>query len=111
MQQNNQRVAGGCQGRMMLAPIMEIGALLLDVESDRRVCGTGAAVMNCLGRGDERQLPTLGPEAPAPIHVLAIHEERFVEHADLVHGFAPDEPEATAENVRWTFGLVRPMRE
>ena len=80
----------------MLGEKAQVAAQVLAVEPTavRR-----AAHVDDLGAGEEEHLPARRAEAVAPVRLLAEHEERLVEQADLVGGRAPHEQRGAVEPV------------
>ena len=83
----------------MFAPVVQNRLLLRDREANRIRCGDFASVMNRSRAGKEDDLPSCLPAAAAPIHVVAIHEEVFVEQAHFVEGLAADHREASHDHI------------
>ena len=95
----------GCQegklsgAAMMLEPILRVGEALFEVEAQRSVGGTGAAIVNGLGVGEEYDLVAGLAETVAPVDILSVHEEVGVERADSVDRSAPDQNEPAVEHL------------
>ena len=62
--------------------------------------------MNRSRAGKEYDLPSRLPAAAAPIHVVAIHEQVFVEQAHFVKGLAPDHRKASHQHVHGQRAVV-----
>ena len=70
----------------------------LEVEAYWSLPGACAAVVERPGGWVEHDTPALRVEPMAPVDVLAVHEEAFVETANIIHGGLPRHPEPTIEN-------------
>jgi hypothetical protein len=95
----------------MLLPVLEVGALHFDKESNWVIGRAGAAVMNGVGSGDIRQFPAAFMESFAPVHIFAVHEEVLIEESDLRNGSLARQPEATAEDVDLFEFILWPERK
>lgn len=84
---------------MMFLPILKAGSDHFDIEPDRVIGGTGAAVMDSLGLGTEEDPPSSIPKPLAPIDILSIHKEILVKEADLVQRVAPYHPDAPVDHI------------
>ena len=85
------------QERMVLPPVVQYGALLRD-------CKVNGKWRRCLAPVVDRSriwikdyLPSGIPGTPAPIDVIAIHEQVFIEQSDLIKSFSTNHRE-TAHN-------------
>ena len=85
---------------MMLLPITQDGTLLGNRHPDRvLLCAAAPSVMNRLCLRKEYYPPTGIPTTLAPVHIFGIHEESFVEEAELIDGLASGQPKAAYQNV------------
>ena len=91
---------------VMFAPVIENGFLLRDREAHRIRCGDFASVMNRPRAGKEDDLPSRLPASAAPIDVVAIHEEVFIEQAHFVEGLAADHREASHDHIHGKRAVV-----
>ena len=83
----------------MFAPIVQNRPLLRDRKANRIRGGDFAPVMNRPSAREENYLPSRLPAAPAPIHIIAIHEQVFIEQAHFVESFAADHREAAHQDI------------
>src|SRR5580692_7816748 len=84
---------------MMFRPVMENRPLLRDGEAHRiRSCGL-ATIVNCLSARIKNDSPSGISRTAAPIYVIAIHEQVFVEQANRIEGFAADEGETSDDYI------------
>jgi hypothetical protein len=64
---------------VMLGPAVQDRPLLRDRKANGIRRRGLASVMNCLCARVEHDLPSFIPTAPAPIHVIAIHKQTFIQ--------------------------------
>src|SRR5262249_16892118 len=87
------------QEAMMFAPIMKHRPLLRHCKAHGIRCGDFAAVMNCLCTREKDYLPSRIPTTPAPINIITVHKQVFIQQAYGLKGFATHHGEATNQNV------------
>ena len=94
----------------MFVPIMEQRPLLRDFKSDRIGRRATTTIVNCLAEREEYYRSARHPRTAAPIDVLTIHEEVFVEWAYSLHGFASNHPETPYQDLDREHAVMRKQR-
>src|SRR5580704_1121046 len=84
---------------VMLFPVAQNRALLGDCKANWIGGRDFAPIVNSLPARIKYYLPSGIPRTPAPIHVIAVHEQVFVEQANLIEGFATDKGETSDYNI------------
>ena len=83
----------------MLSPIVQYGALLRNREVDREGSGRFATVVDGPGAGIEDDIPACIAGTPAPVHIIAVHKQTFVEQPHLIQRFAANHREAAHDDI------------
>src|SRR5262249_54767986 len=73
---------------VMFRPIIKHGLLLSHGKANRIRGRNLAAVVNGAGAGKEHDLPARLPAPMAPIDIIAVHEQTFVQKPHPIEGFA-----------------------
>ena len=92
---------------VVLRPIVQDRALLRDCKVGRKRSRCFAPVMDCTRTGIKEYLPPSIPCAPAPIDVIAIHEQAFIEQADLIKGCLANHREAAHDDIDVECAVMR----
>src|SRR5205085_4979366 len=71
------------EAAVVLAEIGDLGAVEVDVAAGDGLVAAAAAVVDDPRRRLVPDLPAGGLEAPAPVQLLAVHEEALVQQPDL----------------------------
>ena len=80
---------------MVFGPVVQYRALLRDGKAHWIWRRDLATVMDRLSARIKNYLPSSIARAPAPVDVIAIHEQAFIEQSYFVKGFATDHGKTT----------------
>ena len=89
---------------------MKDGSLLCHCEAYWILSSGLAPVMNCLSARMKNDLPSGISRAPAPIHIIAIHEQVFVEQPNRFEGFAADKGETSDYYIHGQCPVMREVK-
>jgi hypothetical protein len=78
---------------------MKMGSLLFYRQTHNLRPRAAASVMDSLRTWDKNHLPIRVPASPAPIHVLAVHEEALVQQSDILDSLSSQHPEAPDQDI------------
>ena len=87
------------QKGVVFLPIAQDGTLLCDSEVLWERCRRLAAIMDRLRARIEHYLPSCATCPAAPVNVVAIHKETFIEQTDLVKCLAADHGKTTNDDI------------
>jgi len=66
--------------------------------------------MDSLRTWNKHYLPIRVPASPAPIHVLAVHEEALVQQSDIFDSLSSHHPEAPDQDVHRRDFIMRKVK-
>src|SRR5580658_2391857 len=98
------------QPAAVLSPVLKVSVTLFQVETNRRVGGTGSAVMNRFGVGEKNNSLSRLVKPVAPIDILSVHEELRVERSDPIQGASANQDEPAVQYLDRRSRLVIKIR-
>src|SRR5581483_6370595 len=91
---------------VVFGPIMDHGSLLCKSEAHRIRGGDFAAVANRLCAGEENDFPSGLPTPPAPIDIIAVHEQVLIQQSHRVEGFPSDHRKTAHQDIDRACSIV-----
>src|ERR1035438_5933274 len=95
------------QRRMVLRPIVQHGALLRDRKVNGKRRRGLASVVDGTRTGIKNHLPSGIPRTPAPIDVIAIHEQAFIKQSYVIKCFSTNHGETTHDDIHGACAVMR----
>src|SRR5215469_15429062 len=92
---------------MVLGPIVQHRSLLRDSKANRKRSGRFASVVDRLCIRTKNYSPSGIPRTPAPIDVVTIHEQAFIEQPYFIERLSANHREASDDNIYGKSAVVR----
>src|SRR5271165_1250824 len=105
--QHRRFVPYAAEAAMMLSKILQISPPHLNVEASRRLSGARRSVMQRFRFGIKNYPPSCLSKAIAPVNILAVHKELFIQPAHLGKSPQPHHPKPACQHLDIVNRVVR----
>jgi hypothetical protein len=106
VEDKNEKISRPSEPTAMFSPELPIGAAQFQVEANRRIGRTCSAIVNRFRVGEEDNLFSCLAETIAPVNVLSVHEEVWIQRPDTLDCISSRQHKPAIKYFHWTSRLM-----